>query len=128
MEGWKNFSPLVEINSEAALQQLQEGLIEDGHALRKLLEAVYPDADAVCSKLEEIKSQLEDHPVDISDPWVTAHVNLGEKKRFISKRLIHQVSMSVFFLLQICFMCICSIFLLCLGNIAGSPRLRARVF
>ena len=67
MEGWKNFSPLVEINLDSTLQQLQEGLIEDGHALRKLLEAVYPDADAVCSKLEEIKFQLEDHPVDISD-------------------------------------------------------------
>ncbi len=115
MEGWKSFSPLVEINSDATLQQLQEGLIKDGHALRKLLEAVYPDADAVCSKLEEIKSQLEDHPVDISDQWVTAHVKLGEKKRFISKRLIHQVSMSVFFLLQPSVMCICSIFLSCLG-------------
>ena len=125
MEGWKNFSPLVEINSDSTLQQLQEGLIEDGHALRKQLEAVYPDADAVCSKLEEIKFQLEDHPVDISDRWVTAHVNLGEKKRFISKRLVRQVSMSVFFLLQLCFMCICSIFLSCLGDIAGSPRLGA---
>ena len=80
MEGWKNFSPLVEINSDLMLQQLQEGQIEDGHALQKLLEAVYPDADDVCSKLEEIKSQLEDHPVNISDRWVTAHVNLGEKK------------------------------------------------
>jgi hypothetical protein len=128
MEGWKNFSPLVEINLDSTLQQPQEGLIEDGHALRKLLEAVYPDADAVCSKLEEIKSQLEDHPVDISDRWVTAHVNLGEKKRFISKRLVRQVSMFIFFLRQLCFMCICSIFLSCLGNIGGSPRLRARVF
>jgi hypothetical protein len=128
MVGWKNFLPLLEINSDSTLQQLQEGLIEDGHALQKLLEAVYPDADAVCFKLEEIKSQLEDHPVDISDQWVTAHVNLGEKKRFISKRLVRQVSMSIFFLRQLCFMCICSIFLLCLGNIAGSPRLRAGVF
>ncbi len=104
MEGWKNFSPLVEINSDSTLQQLQEGLIENGHALQKLLEAFYPDADAVCSKLEEIKFQLEDHPVDISDRWVTTHVNLGEKKRFISKRLVRQVSMSIFFLRQLCFM------------------------
>ncbi len=127
MEGWKNYLPLVEINSDSTLQQLQEGLIKNGHSLQKLLEAVYPDADAVCSKLEEIKFQMEDHPVDISDRWVTVHVNLGEKKIFISKRLIHQVSMSVFFLLQLCFMCICSIFLSCLGNIAGSPRLCARL-
>ena len=128
MEGWKNYSPLVEINSDSTLQQLQEGLIKNGHALQELLEAVYPDADAVCSKLEEIKFQLKDHPVDISDRWVTAHVNLGEKKRFISKRLVRQVSMFIFFLRQLCFMCICSIFLSCLGNIGGSPRLRARVF
>ncbi len=67
MEGWKNYSALVEINSDSTLQQLQEGLIENGHALRELLEAVYPDANALCSKLEEIKFQLEDHPVDISN-------------------------------------------------------------
>ena len=90
MKGWKKYSPLVEINSNSTLQQLQEGLIDNDHGLQELLEAVYPDADAVCSKLEEIKFQLEDHPVD------TAHVNLGEKKRFISKRLVCQVSMSVF--------------------------------
>ena len=80
MEGWKNYSPLVEINSDSTLQQLQEGLIKNGHALQELLEAVYPDADAVCSAVEEIKFQLEDHPVDISDQWVTTHVMVGDKK------------------------------------------------
>ena len=101
MKGWKKYSPLVEINSDSTLQQLQEGLIENGHGLRELLEAVYPDANAVCSAIEEIKFQLQDHPVDISDQWVTAHVKVGVKKRFISKRLVREVSMSSFF----CFDC-----------------------
>jgi hypothetical protein len=109
MEGWKNYSPLVEINSDSTLQQLQEGLIENGNALQKLLETVYPDADDVCSKLEEIKSQLEDHPVNISDRWVTAHVKVGEKTRFISKRLVCQVSMSIFFCVSFT-LCACAQF------------------
>jgi hypothetical protein len=110
---------------DPTLQQLQEGLIENGHALRELLEAVYPDADAVCSKLEEIKFQLEDHPVDVSDRWVTAHVNLGENKRFISELLVRQVSMSVFFCFSCALYAFAQFFLSCLGDIAGSPRLRA---
>jgi hypothetical protein len=81
MKGWKKYSPLVEINSNSTLQQLQKGLIDNGHILRELLEAVNPDADAVCSAVEEIKFQLEDHPVDISDQWVTAHVMVGDKKK-----------------------------------------------
>ncbi len=97
MKGWKKYSPLVEINSDSTLQQLQEGLIDNGHVLRELLEAVYLNADAVCSVIEEIKFQLQDHPVDISDQWVTAHVKVGDKKIFISKCLIREVSMSLFF-------------------------------
>ena len=81
MKGWKKYSPLVEINSNSTLQQLQKGLIDNGHILRELLEAVNPDADAVCSAVEEIKFQLEDHPVDISNQWVTAHVMVGDKKK-----------------------------------------------
>ena len=80
MKGWKKYSPLVVINSDSTLQQLQEGLIKNGHGLRELLEAVYLDANAVCSAIEEIKFQLQDHPVDISDQWVTAHVKVGDKK------------------------------------------------
>ena len=80
MKGWKKYSPLVEINSDSMLQQLQEGLIKNGHGLRELLEAVYLDANAVCSAIEEIKFQLQDHPVDISDQWVTTHVKVGDKK------------------------------------------------
>jgi hypothetical protein len=127
MKGWKNFSPLVEINPDLTLQQLQDGLVEGGIALRNRPAVVHLDADAVCAAIEEIKSQLENHPEDISDRWVTAHVKVGKKTRFISKRLVCQVSMSIFFICQLCFMCMCSICLSCLGNIAGNPRLRACV-
>ena len=126
MKGWKKYSPLVEINSDSTLQQLQEGLIENGHGLRELLEAVYPDADAVCSAIEEIKFQLQDHPVDISDQWVTAHVKVGNKKRFISKRLVREVSMSLFFLFSnVLYMHLLNFFLSCVGDIAGNPWLCA---
>jgi hypothetical protein len=69
MKGKKKYSSLVEINS--MLQELRDELLEKGRALRKLLEAVYPDADAVHSAVGEIKFQLEDHPVDISNRWVS---------------------------------------------------------
>ena len=97
MVGWKNYSALVEINPDSMLQQLQDGLVEDGLALQKLLAAGFPDAVQVCSKIEEIKFKLLDHPEDISDRWVTAHVQVGEKTRFIAKRPMCQVSMSIFF-------------------------------
>jgi hypothetical protein len=106
MKGLKKYSPLVEINSDSTLQQLQEGLIESGHGLQELLEAVYPDANAVCAAIEEIKFQLQDHLMDISDQLVTAHVKVGEKKRFIVKRLVREVSMSLFF----CFNCALYVF------------------
>jgi hypothetical protein len=121
MKGWKKYSPLVEIDSDSTLQQLQEGLIKNGHGLRELLEAVYPDADAICSAIEEIKYQLQDHPVDISDRWVTAHVQVGDKKRFISKRLVREVSMSLFFCFNCALYAFAQFFLSCLGDIAGNP-------
>ena len=121
MEGWKNYSALIEINLDSTLQQLQEGLIENGHALQELLEAVYPDANAVCAAIEEIKFQLQDHPVDISDQWVTAHVKVGEKKRFFAKRLVREVSMSVFFCFNCAFYAFAQFFMSCLGDIAGNP-------
>ena len=93
MKGWKNFSPLVEINPDSTLEQLQAELIRYGHGLQELLGPPFPDANAVFSKLLEIKNQLEDHPCDISDRWVTSHVDLGEKLRFISNRPVRQVSM-----------------------------------
>ncbi len=67
MVGWKNYSPCVEINPDSTLQQLQDGLVGDGLALRELLAAGFPDAVQVCSKIEEIKFKLLDHPEDISD-------------------------------------------------------------
>jgi hypothetical protein len=67
MKGWKIFSPFVEINSGLTLQQLQDGLVEGGNALQNWLAVVHLDADAVCAAIEEIKSQLENHPEDISD-------------------------------------------------------------
>jgi hypothetical protein len=53
---------------------------------------------------------LQDHPVDISDQLVTAHVKVGDKKWFILNRLIREASMLLFFCFQLCFICICSIF------------------
>ena len=96
MKGRKNFLPLVEINQDSTLEQLQAELIRYSHGLQELLGPPFPDANAVFSKLLEIKNQLEDHPCDISDRWVTSHVDLGEKLGFISKSPVCQVSMSLF--------------------------------
>ncbi len=63
MKGSNKYSPHVEINS--ILQQLQTELFNKGFALQNLLEVAYPDADAICSAVKEIKFHLEDHPVDI---------------------------------------------------------------
>ena len=121
MKGWKKFSPLVKINPGLTLEQVQDGLVEGGTALLNRLAVVHPDADAVYAAVEEIKSQLENHPEDISDTWVTAHVKVGKKIRFISKSVVRQVSMSIFFIRQLCLMCMCSICLFCSGDIAGNP-------
>ena len=79
------------------LQELRDELLEKGRALRELLEAVYPDADAVRSAVGEIQFQLEDHPVDIGDRWVSAHVMVDGNRKFISNRLVRKVSMLVIF-------------------------------
>ncbi len=119
MKDWKKNSPLVEINSDSTLEQLQEGLIKNGHGLQELLRPAYPDADAVFTKLGEIKFQLENKLFDISD---TTHVDLGEKIRFILKRSVCQVSMSLFICFNFLLICIFAQFsCLCLGDIAGSP-------
>ena len=127
MKGWKEFLPLVEINPGLTLAQVQDGLVKDGTALLNQLAVVHPDTDAVYAAVEEIKNQLEKHPEDISDTWVTAHVEVGKKIRFISESVVPQVSMSIFFIRQLCMMCMCSICLFCSSDIAGSPRLRAGV-
>ena len=120
MIGWKEFSPLVKINPGLTPEQVQDGLVEAGTALLNRLAVVHPDADAVYAAVEEIKSQLENHPEDISDTWVTAHVKVGKKIRFILKSVVRQVSMSIFFIRQLCLMCMCSICLFCSGDIAGN--------
>ncbi len=90
MKGKKKYSSLVEVNS--TLQELWDELLEKGHALQELLEAVYPDADAVRSAVGEIQFQLEDHPVDISNQWVSAHVMVDGDRKFISNRRVCKVS------------------------------------
>ena len=99
MKGKKNYSSLIEIKS--MLQGLQDGLLDKGRDLRKLLEAKYLGADAMLSAVEKNKFLLEDHPVDICGQWVTTHVVVGDKKKFISNRLVREVSI----LLLFCFYC-----------------------
>ena len=72
MTEWKKFSPLVEIDSDLTLTQVQDRLVEGGNALLTQLAAVHPDTVAVHATVEGIKSQLDFE--DISDTWVTAHV------------------------------------------------------
>jgi hypothetical protein len=127
MKGWMKFSPLVEIDLDLTLKQVQDGLVKGGNALLNRLAAVHPDADAVHAALEDIKSRLDDHFEDISDTWVTTHVLVGKEKRLILKTAVRQVSMSIFFIRQLCLMCMCSIYLLCSGDIAGNHQLRACV-
>ncbi len=97
MKGWKKFSPLVEFESDATLNQVQEGLVEGGIALLALLVAVHPDAVAVLAAVKDIKSQLDDE--DISHTWVTAHVLVGKKTRLIANTAVRQVSLLIFFYL-----------------------------
>jgi hypothetical protein len=122
MTGWKEFLPLVEFDSDSTLNQVQDELVEGGNALLALLVAVHPDAGAVLAAVQNIKSQLDYE--DISD---TAHVLVGKKTQLIANTAVCQVSMSIVFIRQLCLMCMCSIYLLCSGNIAGDHRLRACV-
>ena len=104
MKGKKNYSSLIEIKS--MLQGLQDGLLDKGRDLRKLLEAKYLGADAVLSAVGKIKFRLEDHPVDISHLWVTAHVMVDDKRRFITNRLVREVSILFILLFQLYAICI----------------------
>ena len=106
MKGWTKYSPLVEIESDSTLKQVQDGLVEGGNALLALLAAVHPDAVAVHAAVENIKSQLDFE--DISDTWVTAHVRVGQKNKFIANKRVHQVSLSIFFHLTTMLTCMCS--------------------
>ncbi len=78
---------------KSTLQELRDGLIEKGHALQELLEVKHPDADAVLVAVEKIMFLLQDHPVDISDQWVTARAAvIGDKKKIISNLPVRKVS------------------------------------
>ena len=104
MKGQKILSCVV---IKSTLQQLRTKLFNEGFALGNLLKAEYPGADAVLSAAEKIKFLLEDHSVDICDQWVTAHVVVGDKKKLISNRRVHKVSIFLLFLLLLCLICIC---------------------
>ena len=117
MTEWKTFSPLVELDSDTPLNQVQDELVAGGDALQELLVVEHPNADAVLTAVQDIKNQLDFEA--ITDTWVTAHVRVGKKTQLIANTAVRQVSMSIFFIRQLCLMCMCSIYLLCSGNIAG---------
>ena len=94
MKGKKLWSCIV---IKSLLQQLWDGLLEIGCDLRELLEAKYLGADAVLVAVEKIKFLLQDHPVDISDQWVTTRVVAGDKKNIISNLPVRKVSILLFF-------------------------------
>ena len=98
MTGWKEFSPLVEFESESTLKQVQDGLVDGGNALLALLADVHPDTGAVLAAVENIKDHLDYE--EISDTRVTAHVLVGKKTRLIANTAVCEVSMSIFFYLS----------------------------
>ena len=118
MTGWKKISPLVKLDRDTPLNEVQDELVEGGNALQALLVAVHPDAGAVLAAVKDIKSQLDFE--DISDTWITAHVLVGKETQLIANTAVPQVSLSILFIRQLCLMCMCSIYLLCSGNIAGN--------
>ena len=95
-------SRCVVIKSTLTLKQLQEELCNAGFALGELLLVDFPDVDAVLATVEKIEFLLQDHPMSICDQWVTAHVMVGRKKKFISSTLVREVSI---LLLLFCFYC-----------------------
>ena len=95
-------SRCVIIKPRQTLKQLQKKLCDGGFVLGELLEADFPDADAVLAAVEEIEHLLQDHPTSICDQWVTAHIMVGRKKKIISRTLVREVSI---LLLLCCFYC-----------------------
>ena len=87
---WKKFSPLVELDRDTPLNEVQDELVEGGNALQALLVAVHPDAGAVLTAVESIKSQLDEE--GISDTWVTTRVCVGGEKELIANTTVRQVS------------------------------------
>ncbi len=91
MTEWKEFSLLVELNSDTPLNQVRDQLVAGGQALQELLMVEHPNADAVCTTIQDIKDQLDFE--DISDTWVTAHVRVGRRKELIANKRVRQVSL-----------------------------------
>ena len=83
----------VELDSDTPLDQVQDELVAGGNVLQDLLVAVHPDAGAVLTAVQSIKSQLDDE--GISDTWVTAHVRVGRETELIANTAVCQVSLSV---------------------------------
>ena len=119
-------SSCVAINS--TLQELRNELSEKGHALQVLLECKHPNAVAALVAVEDIKSLLQDQPVDISDQWVTARArDVDGKKKFISDHKVRKVSILSLFSHLLCFIFVaCLNLLFCLGDVTGPPQLCRR--
>jgi hypothetical protein len=95
MTEWKEFSLLVELDSDTPLNQVQDQLVAGGDALQGLLLVEHPNADAVLTAIQDIKDQLDFE--DILGTWVTAHVRVGKKNKLIANKRVRQVSPSIFF-------------------------------
>jgi hypothetical protein len=95
MTEWKEFSHLVELDSDTPLNQVQDQLVAGGDALQELLLVEHPNADAVRTAVQDIKDQLDFE--DITDTWVTAHVRVGKNNKLIANKRVRQVSPSIFF-------------------------------
>ncbi len=66
-EEWKEFSPLVELESDS-LNEVQEELVAGGEALQHLLTVEHPNADAVRTSIQAIKDDLDFE--GISNTWI----------------------------------------------------------
>ena len=102
-EEWKEFSPLVELESDS-LNEVQEELVAGGEALQNLLTVEHPNADAVRTSIQAIKDDLDFE--GISNTWVIAHVRDGQKDEFVANVRVRKVGLVYCFLFDnYAFMC-----------------------
>ena len=94
-EEWKEFSPLVKLESDS-LNEVQEELVAGGEALQNLLTVEHPNADAVRTSIQAIKDDLDFE--GISNTWVIAHVRDGQKDELVANKMVRQVSLVYCFL------------------------------
>jgi hypothetical protein len=90
-EEWKEFSPLVEYNSDSTLTEVQDQLVEFGEALQNLLTVEHPNADAIRTSIQAIKDDLDFE--GISNTWVIAHVRDGQKDELVANVHVRKVSL-----------------------------------